>query len=616
MRKQLIQLQKTMIAEGINIYYIPSMDFHGSEYVGEYFQFRKYISGFTGSAGTLIVTQKDAYLWTDGRYFTQAKLELANSGITPMKMGQPDVPTVEEWLEAHLFKGDTLALDGRCLSATDGIEFEKIATKKCAFFMYDKDMADLLWTYRPSLSKEPVWVLEDRYSGMTCADKLDQIRAKLPTDTDNGTNNNAFLFCALDDIAWTLNLRGNDIAYCPLFLSYLIISKDMCILYADKDKFNADITNYLLANNIELRHYFEIYKDVENLNYSIVTDYNTTNYTLERLARSRGNSFSITDDKSIILQLKSVKNKIECDNIEKAHIKDGVALVRFMKWLKESISTHNEACDNTSYDNEKTYPITELSAAVKLDEFRKEQSNYIEPSFEPIMGYGEHGAIIHYSATDKTNVPLEPKGFLLSDTGAHYLEGTTDVTRTFVLGELTEDMKYHYTLVLKGHLNLLSSVFKEGCSGLNLDYIARKPIWDAGLDYNHGTGHGVGYLMNVHEGPQAIRHRKTPGRQEDTPFKVGMITSNEPGLYFPGKYGIRLENLMLCVEKERNDYGTFLGFKVLTLCPFEASAINVSQLNNEELRTLNEYHSLVYNTLSPYLNKDEKKWLKCVTNPL
>lgn len=600
MRDQLTHLRNEMTKNNIDIYYIPSNDFHGSEYVGEHFQARRYVSGFTGSAGTLIVTKTSAYLWTDGRYFTQAEYELEGSGITLMRMGEKDVLSLEDWLKENLRKDIILGLDGRCLSASDGFEYENIVNTTGANLIYNLDLVDTIWKNRPDMSNEPVWILDERYSGVSTTEKMNTIRKDLK---DLGDNNSALLLCGLDDIAWTLNLRGNDISYCPIFLSYLLIMDNRCVLYADcedKSKFNAKVRSYLSDNGIELKSYNSIYEDMLNLTCDIYTDYSTTNYTLVRLAKQNPNKINITNITSPVSILKAVKNPTECNNIKNAHIKDGVALVKFMKWLKES----------------NPRKLTEISVAKKLEQFRMEQEGYIEPSFEPIMGYKEHGAIIHYSATDERNSTLCDEGFLLSDTGAHYLEGTTDVTRTFVLGELTEEMKYHYTLVLKGHLGLLSAVFKEGCSGLNLDYIARKPIWDAGLDYNHGTGHGVGYLLNVHEGPQAIRHKKTPRRSEDTPFSPGMITSNEPGLYFPGKYGIRLENLVLCIEKNKNENGRFLCFQPLTLCPFEKDAIILSQLTKEEIKALNDYHSTVYDHLEKYLSEEEKLWLKCVTTPL
>ncbi len=606
MKDEIISLQSVMKTEGIDIYYIPSNDFHGSEYVGEFFQARKYLSGFTGSAGTLIVTKTSALLWTDGRYFTQAEQELHNTGIQLMKIGEDNIPSIEEWLENNIYTNMTFAFDGRCMDGLNGEKYDKIVTSKGGQLRYDLDLVDRIWHNRPSLSKERIWKLDEKHSGQSLADKLVLIKAALPKDD---LSNNTLILCALDDIAWTLNLRGNDILYCPLFLSYLVINDTSCTLYVDEDKLTLDIIHYLSDNNISIRPYLSIYEDINNFSGNVYTDYSSTNYALIQTAKNVA-AINIISFESPVTILKAVKNPIECANIRKAHIKDGIALVKFMKWLEDNIS-------NVSLkSNIAQTPLTEITVAEKLEEFRSQQEGYVEPSFEPIMGYKEHGAIIHYAATPESAFTLANEGFLLSDTGAHYREGSTDVTRTFVLGPISDEMKYHYTLVLKGHLNLLSSIFKEGCSGLNLDYIARKPIWEAGLDYNHGTGHGVGYLLNVHEGPQAIRHRITPGRNESIAFKPGMVTSNEPGLYFPGKYGIRLENLILCVEKMHNEYGTFLGFEPLTLCPFEANAINASQLTNAELSTLNEYHNLVYKTLKPYLTEEEKLWLKCVTAPL
>lgn len=628
MKDEIIRLQALMKSEGIHIYFVPTSDFHGSEYVGEYFQGRKYLSGFTGSAGSLIITQNQAFLWTDGRYFTQAEQELNGSHIQLMKSGEADVPTVEEWLFNNIDTNMTFAFDGRCVSSEQGDKFSEIVTSKEARLIHNIDLVNQIWHNRPPMSKEKVWKLDLKYCGLSTPDKLKKIREEYIKEDLHNDNNCSLLLCSLDDIAWTLNLRGNDISYCPLFLSYLIINQERGILYADKDKFTDELLTYLEENCIELKPYLSIYEDINKLNGNLYTDYSTTNFTLLELAKNSANLAPINLSSPVSL-LKAIKNHIECDNMRNAHIKDGVALVRFMKWLKENIVLNNlntkEASNNNNNNTinnsqleigRKEFPLTEISVAKKLEEFRQKMEGYIEPSFEPIMGYQKHGAIIHYSASPESDATLDNKGFLLSDTGAHYMEGTTDVTRTFVLGPITEEMKYHYTLVLKGHLNLLSAVFKEGCSGLNLDYIARKPIWEAGLEYNHGTGHGVGYLLNVHEGPQAIRHKTTPGRNESTAFKPGMITSNEPGLYFPDKYGIRLENLILCVEKFRNEYGIFLGFAPLTLCPFEVDAINVSQLSCEELNTLNNYHHLVYENLKPYLSPEDKIWLKCVTAPL
>ncbi len=591
MKKELFTLREAMKKHNIDIYYIPSNDFHSSEYVGEHFQFRKYISGFTGSAATLVVTLNDAFLWTDGRYFTQGENELKDSGISLMKMNTEGYPTVIEYLENNLDTKMTLALDGRCINAGTGLEIEKIAVSKGASFIYDIDLADEVWKMRPAPSTEKVWLLDEQYAGESVDSKLHRVKTAICEITGCTKDNYAFLVTSLDEIAWLLNLRGNDIKYCPLFLSYLIITDTDCTLYIDENKLSPHILYHLNKYNIKTSPYLDIYISSNNfltVKSRIFGDFSTINYTLIK------HFAGIENYTSPISIFKAIKNPTECINLKKAHIKDGIALIKFSKWLKENPMLSKE---------------TELSVAEKLIEFRKMGMNYIEESFEPIMGYKDHGAIIHYSATYDSSYSLSKEGFLLSDTGAHYMEGTTDVTRTFMLGKISDEMKYHYTLVLKSHLRLLAITFKEGTTGQGLDIISRAPIWEAGLNYNHGTGHGVGYLLNVHEGPHAIRFQTSENKSEATAFVPGMITSNEPGLYFPGQYGIRLENLMLCIEKISNEYGNFYGFEPLTLCPFELEAIDFSLLDTKELSTLNNYHRLVYNTISPYLSEDEKIWL-------
>ncbi len=592
MRKELIALRHAMEQSGVDVYVIPTDDFHGSEYVGDYFRCRAYVSGFTGSAGTLVVAKDWAGLWTDGRYFLQGAQQLSGSGIDLCKMGEPGVPTVLGWLKDNLKVGMTLGFDGRSMTAGTGLAMAEIAENAGATLRFDLDLVGEIWTDRPHMSQAPAWELGVEYAGESRKDKLAALRkdvAELGADT--------FVLTSLDDLCWLLNIRGDDVACCPVVLGDLILTGDALILYTDERKFSPELRGALEADGVTLRPYLQLYQDIRQIpgDSRVLVDPSKLNYAILKGIPA---TVTLIEHTNPTVGPKSVKNAVECENERMAHIKDGVALTRFMKWLHDHVGKET---------------ITEISAAEKLEQFRGEMEHYLGPSFEPIMGYGPHGAIIHYSATPETDAELEPHGFLLSDTGGHYLEGSTDVTRTFVLGPLTPDMRHHYTMVLRGHLNLAGAVFKKGCGGLNLDLLARAPFWEEGLDYNHGTGHGVGYLLNVHEGPQNIRYRLVNGNTQDAPMEPGMITSNEPGLYLEGKYGIRLENLELCVEREITDYGTFLGFDPLTMCPFERDAIIPEELSPKQRALLNAYHKRVYELVSPYFTDEENAWLREAT---
>lgn len=592
MRKELTALRKAMATASVDIYVIPTDDFHGSEYVGDYFRCRAYVSGFTGSAGTLVVTKDWAGLWTDGRYFLQGAQQLSGSGIDLCKMGEPGVPTVLGWLKEHLKSGMTLGFDGRSMTAGTGLSMAETAKAAGASLRFDLDLVGEIWKDRPPMSQAPAWELGLEYAGESRSEKLSALRknvAALGADT--------FILTSLDDLCWLLNIRGDDVACCPVVLGDLILSEDALVLYADEQKFSPELRAELEADGVTLRPYLQLYHDIRLFpaDSHVLVDPSKLNYAILKGIPA---SVTLIEHTNPTVAPKSVKNAVECENERLAHIKDGVALTRFMKWL---------------HDNVGKTSITEISAAEKLERFRGQMEHYLGPSFEPIMGFDAHGAIIHYSAAPETDAPLEPHGFLLSDTGGHYLEGSTDVTRTFVLGPLTPEMRHHYTMVLRGNLALAGAVFKKGCGGLNLDLLARAPFWEEGLDYNHGTGHGVGYLLNVHEGPQNIRYRLVNGAAQDAPMEPGMITSDEPGIYLEGKYGIRLENLELCVERQVTDYGTFLGFDTLTLCPFERDAIVPEELSIKERAQLNAYHRKVFETLSPYFNEEETEWLRKAT---
>lgn len=596
MRKELIALREAMARAGIDAYVIPTDDFHGSEYVGDFFKCRHYVSGFTGSAGTLVVTQDWAGLWTDGRYFLQGAQQLAGSGVELCKMGEPGVPTVQGWLTEHLHAGQALGFDGRTMTSGTGKSLETAMEKQGVSIVYDQDLAGEIWPERPELSRAPVWELGVKYAGRTRKDKLTALWADVQK-----AGADCHILTSLDDLAWLLNIRGDDVACCPVVLGFLLMDETGVRLYTDETKFAPELRTALEADGVSFRPYLDIFADVKDIpaGSRVLMDPGKASYAVVKNIPA---SAAILEADNPTELPKAIKTQAEQDNEKLAHVKDGVALTRFMKWLKEHVGKEH---------------ITEISAAKKLEEFRAQQENYLGPSFEPIFGYGPHGAIVHYSATEESDAALEPHGFVLSDTGAHYLEGSTDVTRTFVLGPLTEEMKHHYTLVLRGHLNLAAARFKAGCSGLSLDYLARKPLWDEGLDYNHGTGHGVGYLLSIHEGPQNIRYRAAVnGRGVCAEMVPGMITSDEPGLYLEGKYGIRLENLILCVEQEKNEYGTFLGFEPLTMCPLELEAIVPEELNAEEKNLLNRYHETVYETLSPYFTEEEKSWLRNATRAI
>lgn len=589
MRKELLALREKMSQASIDAYVIPTDDFHGSEYVGDYFCCREYVSGFTGSAGTLVVTADWAGLWTDGRYFLQAAQQLTGSGIDLMKMGQPGVPTWLDWLKEKLKSGQTLGFDGRSMTCGTGRSLENAMTAAKVSIRYDLDLVGDIWTDRPAMSSAPVWALDEKYAGRSRSDKLLALRrdvAALGADT--------YILTSLDDLAWLLNIRGDDVACCPVVLGDLLLDREGLWLYTDEQKFSPELKEALAADGVALRPYLDLYEDVKHLpeDSAVLVDPSKVNFAI-----LKNISALVVEGENPTVLPKGIKTEAEAANERLAHIKDGVALTRFMKWLKEHVGKDE---------------ITEISAAEKLEHYRESMENYLGPSFDPIMGYGPHGAIIHYSATEETDAVLEPRSFLLSDTGGHYLEGSTDVTRTFVLGPLTEEMRHHYTAVLRGHLNLGGAVFKAGCTGGSLDILARKPLWDEMLDYNHGTGHGVGYLLSVHEGPQNIRY----GGGSAAKLEPGMITSNEPGLYLEGQYGIRLENLVLCVKRAENEYGTFLGFENLTMCPFELDAIIPEEMTRQEKDLLNAYHKTVFETLSPWFDEAETQWLRDATRAI
>lgn len=588
--ERLSALRKCMQEKHIDIYIVPTADFHQSEYVGEHFKARAYITGFTGSAGTAVITLHDAKLWTDGRYFLQAAKQLEGTGVTLMKMFEPGVPTIEEYLEAELKSGQTLSFDGRVVSVGEGDEYASIAKKNGAKIDYQEDLIDAIWTDRPPLSEEPVWFLEEKYSGESTESKLSRIRKEM---ADAGCDTH--IVSTLDDICWTLNIRGNDIDFFPLVLSYAIIRKDSFELYIDERKLDDKLKSILEKVGVTLHPYNAIYEDVKKLpeNATVLIDKTKLNYAI---FNNIPNAVSIVNKRNPEILMKALKNPVEVENIKKAEIKDSVAHVRFMKWLKENLGKIR---------------ITEMSASEKLDEFRAEMGNFIRDSFEPISSYGPHSAIVHYSSSPETDVELKTGSLYLSDTGAGFYEGSTDITRTYALGEVPQKMKEDFTIVAISNLQLASAKFLQGSTGLTLDILARKPFWDRGLNYNHGTGHGVGYLLNIHEGPAGFRYKFRAGETEE--IQEGMVITDEPGLYIEGSHGIRLENELLARKGVQNEYGQFLYFETITLIPFDLDAISLDMLNEENRKLLNDYHKRVYEEIAPHLNEEEKAFLKKYT---
>ena len=593
-QERLAALREEMKKRNIAIYVVPTADFHESEYVGSYFKARKFITGFTGSAGTAVITLTEAGLWTDGRYFVQAAKQLEGTTVTLYKMGMEGVPRVNEYIENTLAEGECLGFDGRVVNGGWGKELEEIVAKKHGSLYVDEDLIDLIWKDRPAMSAEPVRILDMAYTGKSTKEKLADVRAVMK---EKGAQ--LHLMSSLYDIAWLLNVRGNDISYVPVVLSFLALSEDSCTWFVQEQIVTEELKVYLTENGITTQPYESFYDYVKNIHVDkVLMNKQVANY---RICNNIPASVEVLDEKDPTERMKAIKNETEVRNTRNAHVKDAVAMCRFMYWLKKNVGK---------------IPMTEISVSDYLEQLRAEQEGFLDLSFDTICGYADHGAIVHYSATPESDVPLKPEGLLLVDSGGHYLEGTTDITRTFVLGPITDEMKADFTRVCRSNMNLANVRFLHGCTGINLDVIAREPFWEANLDYNHGTGHGVGYILNVHEGPNAFRWQKSAGRSEDSVLEEGMITTDEPGIYIEGKYGIRLENELLCCKGEKNEYGQFMYFENITYVPFDLDAIDPEQMTSVERSRLNEYHAKVYEVVSPYLEGEEKAWLKEATRAI
>ncbi|MCI5517640.1 MAG: aminopeptidase P family protein [Roseburia sp.] len=593
--ERLQQLREEMAKRNIAVYIVPTADFHESEYVGEHFKARKFITGFSGSAGTAVITMKEAGLWTDGRYFVQAGEQLKGTTVKLFRVGEEGVPTVNEYVEQVLQEKECIGFDGRVVNGAWGAQLKAIADKKHGSLYVKEDLVDLIWKDRPQLSAEPVRILEEKYSGKSTKDKIADVRKVMEK---KGAD--LHLLTSLYDIAWLLNVRGNDISYVPVVLSYLALSREKCIWFVQESVLSEEVKEYLKENQVEVQPYEAFYDYIPQIadDSTILMNAATVNY---RICSSIPASCTILDEIEPTVLMKAIKNKVEVDNTRNAHVKDAVAMCKFMYWLKNNIGK---------------IPMTEISVSDYLADLRAEQEGFLDLSFGTISGYSEHGAICHYSATPESDKELKPEGLLLVDSGGHYKEGTTDITRTFALGPITDEMRRDFTLICRSNMNLANARFLYGCTGQNLDILARGPLWDLGLDFKHGTGHGVGYVLNVHEGPNGFRWRTVAERNDSAVLEEGMITTDEPGIYIEGKYGIRTENELVCRKGEKNEYGQFMYFENITYVPIDLDAIDPKQMTSVEKQRLNDYHANVYRVVSPYLNEEEREWLKVYTRAI
>ncbi|MDD3194057.1 MAG: aminopeptidase P family protein [Oscillospiraceae bacterium] len=591
--QRLEKLRGLMAQRGINAYVIPTSDFHESEYVGDYFKARKYMSGFTGSAGTLVVTAKEACLWTDGRYFIQAANQLKDTTVTLMKMGEEGTPTIEEYLYHAVPAHGKLGFDGRVITAALGRGFtEKLADKKATLFT-GEDLVDLIWEGRPALSAEPAFLLDEKYAGKSAAQKLAELREEMQKDGCT-----AHVITTLDDIAWLFNIRGNDVECNPVVLSYAVITLKKAHLFVNSACLNDEIQAKLAADGVKVHGYDKMIPFVKKMSAkeTVLLDPQKVSYEIDAAIRGK------KVEKANPTQLaKAMKNPVELENIRNVHVKDGVAFTKFMYWLKTNVGK---------------IPMTEISAADYLLARRAEQEGFIEPSFGTIAAYKANAAMMHYSATEESNAVLEPEGMLLVDSGGQYYEGTTDITRTMVLGPITDEQKLHFTTVLRSNLDLANARFLYGCVGMNLDILARGPIWDLGLDYKCGTGHGIGYLLNVHEAPNGFRWRIVAERRDSAVLEEGMVTTDEPGIYIEGSHGIRTENELICRKGVKNHDGQFMYFEPVTYAPIDLDGIDPRYLTEKERQTLNDYHAMVYGKLFDYLTDEERAWLKEYTRSI
>lgn len=588
---RLAALREEMRREHLSAFIFPSSDPHNSEYVPSRWEGRKWISGFDGSAGTAVVTLHSAALWTDSRYFLAAEEQLAGTEFQLMRERVDGTPSIAEWIATEIEGAESseIGVDGMCMTYAECSDLKTDLKHNGGITVRTNlDILDRIWTDRPSVPLNPVSIQPIEYAGESCHDKLGRIRSSLLRRGAGG-----MLMTQLDDIAWTLNLRGTDVHCTPVFVAWLIVAEEVAVLYIKDEKLSPEVIEYLNAEGVAVDDYDNIIDALNSYDgYTLLIDPATTNYTLSQL---RGN-FNLVSAPSPVPEMKAIKNEVECNGFRNAMQRDGVAMVKFLKWLEEAVP---KGCE------------TELSVSAKLRQLRAEQPLFKDESFDTIAGYEEHGAIVHYEPTPDTDVPLRPEGFLLLDSGAQYLDGTTDITRTIQLGKVTDLHRRVYTLVLKGHLSLQNLCFPRGAAGTQLDAVARVAMWREGMNFMHGTGHGVGSYLSVHEGPHQIRQEYRPA-----PMLEGMTVTDEPGLYLAGKFGVRIENTLLTVPYMTTEFGKFLRFEPLTLCPIDTRPIVVDMLSTEELGVLNAYHKMVYERLSPMLDEEHKAWLADKTRSL
>ena len=592
MRATIVDLRKVMQREGIDAWISPSSDAHQSEYPTEYDKCRRFLSGFTGSAGTLLVLKEEAYLWTDGRYFLQAESELKDSGITLMKMGEPGVANLDELLEEKMKKDEVLGFNGSLLSFSEGKVIANKVVKNGVKLAIGKEITDEVWTDRPERPHTKVFILEEKYAGKSAAKKISEVRERMK-------GRDLLIVSSLSDIAWLTNLRAFDIKCNPLFLSYFILESDKATLFIQEEALSDEVRTYLVGNGIDIKPYDSFDETVADIeNKQIMFDEADVSYKTFISISKKENANKLYSVLSPVTYLKNIKNDVEVSNMKKSHIRDGVYMAKYMYWIKQQVKMGAK--------------LTEKTASDYLDNLRREDDLFLDLSFPTISGYAENGAIVHYEAEYETAKELEAKGLYLFDSGATYKDGTTDVTRTISLGENTYEEKLHYTLVTIGMLRLLNTTFKRGAIGVCLDIKAREALWEYGLDYNHGTGHGVGFVNTVHEAPTSIRNKINKDVLRNLEFEPGMIMSDEPGVYISGKHGIRMEILMNVVEKQEG----FLGFESLTMAPIDSEPLLVEVMTKKDIEFYNKYQREVYEAISYGLNEEEKAWLKELTKEI
>lgn len=588
-------MRARMEEENMAVVIVPTADSHASEYLADHFKTRQWLSGFTGSAGTLVVGREEAALFTDGRYFIQAERQIAGTGITLMRMGTAGVPSVEEYVCSLAKAGESCGVDFSVISSHFAADMSDMLAGREIALRDTGDWFETLWTDRPAMPTDPVYLLEEKYTGMSVSEKLGAIREVM-----RKAGADVHVVNVLDDVAWTLNVRGSDVHCTPVVMSYLLIGREDAVWFVDTRKVSEPVREALFAEGVYLREYGEITAALEAIEPGTSVMLDGRKLTANLCAALADTN--IIQHENPAFRLKAVKNDVELDNLRAAHVKDGLAVTRLMYWLKK---------------NAGKVPMDELGVTERLLDLRKEQEHFISTSFDTICAYRENAAMMHYKATEESSAAIEAKGLLLIDSGAQYLEGTTDITRTFAMGEVEQEQKEHFTAVLCGMLNLQNAKFLHGVTGIGLDILARGPVWDLGIDYRCGTGHGVGYLLSVHEGPNAFRWYKSAARNEDTVLEAGMVTTDEPGIYIEGSHGIRIENELACRKLEANEYGQFMGFEAITCAPIDLDAVIPEQMTKRQRAWLNAYHAFVLEKLEPLMkDEDERAWLRHATRAI